>query len=174
MENALMGGLRKLYVLRHAKSDRPDGTLADFDRRLSERGRRDAQRIGAWLAAREPPGRVVCSPARRTVETWEIVRDVLASPVPAMLCEAIYLASPEALLATIRSTEETVSPLMLIGHNPGVHMLALSLIDAPEGHLRTKYPTGGLATIVLKAASWADVEKGSGSIEDFVAPRDLG
>ena len=165
--------MRALYLLRHAKSDRSDATLADFDRPLSERGRRDARRIGARFAARAAPELVLYSPARRTMETWEIVRGVLGTPARAAPREAIYLAPPETLLATIRGVEDAASPLLLIGHNPGVHMLALSLIGAPAGRLDAKYPTGGLATIVFEAERWADVGERTGSLESFVAPRDL-
>lgn len=166
--------MRRVYLLRHAKSDWTDPHLADFDRPLSGRGRRDAARIGACLARREaPPGLVLCSSARRAAETWEIVGRDLGPPPRVALRGDLYLAAPEDLLAAVQGADAAASALILVGHNPGIHALALSLAAAPAGRLEEKYPTGGLAEFVFPADRWADVAAGAGALRGFVVPRDL-
>ncbi len=170
--------MRRLYLLRHAKSDWSDGILEDFDRPLSERGRRDAPLIGAYLAAcAASPGLVLCSSARRTVQTWDLIGRRLDGAPRCELREDLYLATPDRIIAAIRSVDEAADSMMLIGHNPGIHAAAVSLAAAGTDRLvsrmRLKYPTGALAVIDFETARWGDIGPRAGSLESFVRPKDL-
>ncbi|MFC3074057.1 SixA phosphatase family protein [Shinella pollutisoli] len=169
--------MKRLLLLRHAKSAWPEG-VADRDRPLGERGRRDAPRIGAHIAAAGlRPDFALVSSARRTRETWALVEPALGGSCPARLADSIYEAAPPAILAAVRAAPEEGDTLLVVGHNPGLQDTALLL--APQGaaealaRLATKYPTAGLAVIAFDIGKWADVEPGAGRLEAFVPPKTL-
>lgn len=167
-----------LILLRHAKAERPVPRLADFDRKLKERGQLAAEAIGRYLAGqRLVPARVLCSPAARTRETWEIVGREFKSPPKADFDRRIYdFGDGTSLFDLIRSQAGSVSPLMLVGHNPSTEELALRLA-APGGALRrqmqAKYPTAGLAILQFAVAGWRDIAPGCGELLAFIRPADL-
>src|SRR5689334_23158709 len=110
---------RRLVLLRHAKSAWPDA-VPDLKRPLNERGRRDAPAAGRWLREYiDDLGAVVCSPARRTRETWALVAAELDGPPSPTLDERIYGAPPDDLLAVVRDLPDDAGTALLIGHNPG-------------------------------------------------------
>lgn len=167
----------RLMLLRHAKSDRPPG-VGDLDRPLNPRGRAAAPRMAAYLAAEDlRPDHVVVSPSRRTHQTWEPVREALGLP-DAEFVESIYEAPPEALLKVICETPDTAASLLLIGHNPGTQDLATQLVGAGPRDLRRRldaeFPTAALAVIDFDLDRWSDIGPGTGRIERFVAPKNLG
>ncbi len=167
--------VRRLYLLRHAKSDWADPNRADFDRPLAARGSRDAPRMGAYLAGLDtPPELVLCSAARRARETWELVRPAFPDSVRCEIRRDLYLATPGDLLHAVNEVDAGVSALMLIGHNPGLHELALALADASASDLDWKFPTGAVAAIAFEGDGWADATPGGGRLEAFVVPRRLG
>ena len=150
--------MKRLYLLRHAKSSWDDPELADHERPLSARGRRAADAIGNYLREHGiEPELVLCSSAARTRETLE--RIGLSGEVE----RELYGASASELLARVRELPPSLGSVLLIGHNPGMHDVALALTGGPG-----KYPTGALATIEL--AGWT---AGSGRMIDFVRPREL-
>jgi phosphohistidine phosphatase len=168
--------MKRVYLLRHAKSSWKDGSLADRDRPLAGRGKRAAKGLARHLEEeRIRPDLVLCSPARRTRETLERVKDAFGDGVEVRLTEALYGASESTLVACLEALPEEVASVMLIGHNPGLGELALAL--ASEGtwlpRLREKYPTGALATIDLPAERWSAIGRGSGELVAYVRPRDL-
>lgn len=169
--------MRDLLLLRHAKSSRDDAGLADFDRPLSKRGRRDAPHMGELLAARGwTPDHAIVSPALRTRQTWDLVRPALGN-VATRYDETIYEASPEAILAAIRAAPPGARRLLVIGHNPGLEdlsaILASDRSDAPAlAALREKFPTGALARFAVEA-EWRNLAGGGGRLTDFVRPKDL-
>lgn len=174
-----LANARHLFVLRHAKSSWPD--VADRERPLAERGRHDAPAAGRWLHdAAGRPGypridHVVCSPARRTRETWELVSAQLDSPPEAVYDERVYGATTTTLLTVVRGTPDNVRSLLLIGHNPGVHDLSLALADetsdsAALATLRQKYPTSSIAHFVV-GTEWTKVSAGGLALADFAIPR---
>lgn len=170
--------MRTLYLLRHAKSDWSDAAAADIDRPLAARGRAAAPAVGAYMRAHGlAPSLVLCSPARRTRETWDLVAATLDAAPAVEFPDALYLASEVALLATARAAPDRHESVLLIGHNPGMQEFATSLSGAgkPKALRRVadKFPTGGLAVISFEAARWADVAPGRGRLERFVRPRDL-
>src|SRR5215203_3123231 len=116
---------RQLVLIRHAKSG--EGAI-DRDRPLAERGVAEAPAVGRWLAAQGiAPDRVVVSPARRARQTWELTAAELG-PVPE-LDERVYRNTVEALLEIIRGTPGEVTTLAIVGHNPGIQDLAITLDD---------------------------------------------
>lgn len=169
--------MRRLILLRHAKSDWPNGT-SDHERPLAARGREAAPVIGAYLA-REGlwPDQVLVSPARRTQETWALVAPALSTH-PAVLSDPrIYEASPGTLFGVLREQPAQVHCLMMVGHNPGMESLAARLCGSGPAEARVamaaKYPTGALAVIDLPVDRWEDVEPTTGRLDRFVTPRML-
>jgi phosphohistidine phosphatase len=168
--------VKRVYLLRHAKSSWKDGSLADRDRPLAGRGKRAAKAIAGHLEAeRIRPDLVLCSPARRTRETLERVEGAFGDRVEARLEEALYGASEAELLAVLEALPDDVGAVMLIGHNPGLEELALALASEGPGlaRMREKFPTAALATIDLPADRWSEIERGSGELAGYVRPKDL-
>jgi len=166
--------MHTLYLLRHAKSSWDDPTLRDEDRPLAPRGRRNAKRMGKHLAELGiEPQLVLCSPAVRTRQTLECVRRAFGSATTVEVDERLYGASRHELLERVRSLPEELATAMLIGHNPGLHDLALALASSgPElPRLAEKFPTGALATLTVPG--WRELSAGDGVLAAFVVPREL-
>jgi phosphohistidine phosphatase len=168
--------MRRVYLLRHAKSSWKDGSLADRERPLAGRGRKAARAMARHLEDEGiRPDLVLCSPARRTRETLERIEDALGDGIEARFEEALYGATEATLLRSLNALPDEVDSVMLIGHNPGLEDLVLAL--ASEGaeldRLKEKFPTAALATIDLPADRWSAIERGRGELVAFVRPRDL-
>ena len=169
--------MKTLTLLRHAKSSWNDPVARDFDRPLNTRGRKAARVIGAEMRALELVfDQVLASPAVRVVETLEEVARGYGAALAPVYDKRIYLASPGALLDLVREVDGAES-LLVVGHNPGMELLALALAGEAAGDCRSelalKYPTAALAEIRLPADSWSDVEEGAGFLARFIRPRDL-
>jgi phosphohistidine phosphatase len=168
--------LRRLLLLRHAKSAWPEG-VPDFDRPLAPRGRKAAKRIGGYLTVeRLAPDLALVSPARRARETWDRVRSHLG--LIGERSEArLYEASAGSLLAIVRETEPEVGALLIVGHNPGLEELAKLLAgsgsDKARARLMRKYPTASLAVLDFDVETWREVEVGLGRLSRFITPRSL-
>jgi phosphohistidine phosphatase len=169
--------MRRLLLLRHAKTERPEPGQRDRDRKLMERGRADATVIGAYMIRhRLVPDLVAVSPATRAQETWALVAAVFPrGKTPRIVNdERIYNASAETLAELIRETRDARA-LLVVGHNPGLHDLAVQLIasgDAgPRASLDEKLPTSGLAVIDLALDDWSRLQDSAGKLERFVSPR---
>ncbi len=170
--------MKRLFLLRHAKSAWDDPTLADHNRPLAARGRQAATRMGRFLRA-EGTGieRILCSPARRAAETLAAVLAELASTPPVETQDALYLGGPNALLAAIQSLPNGIDRAMIVAHNPDLHELAVALIRAgaaePRRALAEKFPTGALAILEFPGGAWSEVMPGTGTLLALVRPRDL-
>ena len=167
---------RILYLLRHAKSSWSEPTLPDEERPLAPRGRRDAKRVAAHvLELGIEPDIVLCSTARRTRETLELLRPALGATRSVLFEEELYAASAAALLERLRAVPDGVVSVLLIGHNPGLQDLALLLAStgAELAQLEAKFPTGALATLVLPNAAWRQLSRGDAALGDFVVPKQL-
>lgn len=165
--------MRRLILTRHAKSAIADTGQRDIDRPLSKRGRHSGSLIGGWLASRDyKPGQALVSTARRTQETWGgIVSKLGAAPTTYM--PELYLAGTEALIQTVRDAPD-VGCLLVLGHNPGMGMLASQLISVPrDDAVFLKFPTGATAVIDFDTEDWSGVAPGRGKLIDFVVPRSL-
>ena len=164
----------RLILMRHAKSDWHVPAADDFDRPLNKRGRVAASTIGRWLGgAGYEPALILCSAARRTRETCALVVEGFKKPPEIEFSEALYLASPEAMFQTI-ACKGSVTPLMMIAHNPGSSMLARALVEHAPPHPRfDDYPTAATTVMDFDIASWSNIAAGAGKIMAFVVPRDL-
>jgi phosphohistidine phosphatase len=167
--------VRRLYLLRHAKSSRDDQALRDRDRPLAPRGRRATRRIARWARKHDVrPQLVVSSTALRAQETLQGVLPGLGEPeVRTEL--ALYAADAETLLQRVRTLPDEAEEAMLVGHNPGLANLLL-LLAAPGGQrarAEAKVPTGALATLEADVASWSELEPGGARLVSFVVPREL-
>jgi len=168
--------MRRLILLRHAKTERDAPSGKDQDRRLDQRGHHDGAEMGRWLAAENyRPDLVLVSTATRTRETWELVRAALPA-VSARHLPELYGASPSDLLRAIHGAA-TADPkcLMIIAHNPGLHELALALIAGgdPAGRLAldANLPTSGVAVIDFKIDDWDDIGFRGGQLARFASPK---
>lgn len=172
--------MRRLMLLRHAKTeiDAPSGR--DQDRRLDQRGHRDAAEIGAWIARHPPfPDFVQVSPAVRAKQTWELAWEAMkerVAPPQVEFLPDLYGAEPGQMLEIIRTASVTdPKHLMVVGHNPGMHELALMLTGsgnaASRDALTDNLPTSGLAVFDFATEDWNDVAFRRGKLVLFVSPK---
>jgi len=173
--------MRRLLLLRHAKSTLPGSGTSDHDRRLAPRGRRAAERMGRYLHDEGLlPDLVLCSSAWRTCETTALLD--LPETTELEIAHELYLATPETVLDLVHGVEDDVTTLLVVGHNPTTHELALDLAGAVDGFgsgdavaldlLASKYPTGALAVLDVRDP-WERLGPGSATLERFVTPRML-
>jgi phosphohistidine phosphatase len=167
--------MRRLMLLRHAKTERAEPGERDRDRKLTKRGRADAPAVGAYMAHHGlVPDLALVSPARRAQETWTLLAEAFAKEPRVVNDERIYNANPEELIAVIGETRGARS-LMVVGHNPGLHHLAIALIASGEVEARervsAKLPTSALVVIDLPLNDWSLVHPQAGRLERFVTPR---
>ncbi len=174
--------MKTIYILRHAKSDWAGAGLKDHDRPLNERGREAAPKMGAYLKSKKyKPEVILCSSARRTMETCDLIRPFVGSKVNVEVDESLYLAEPRRLIERLRSLNDDIESAMLIGHNPGLEQLANGLSASPatqeeerlHRRMREKFSTCALAVIAMPVKAWREVKMGSGSLQDFMRPKDL-
>lgn len=173
--------MRRLMLLRHAKTETDAPSGRDRDRRLDDRGHRDAAQMGDWIAAHPPfPDTVLVSHAVRARQTWDIAWEAMKDRVPAPQVEILpelYGADPAQILDSIRTATIPANPkrLLLIGHNPGMHEIALMLIGGgdPDGAeaLADNLPTAGLAIFDFDVKDWGDVAYRRGKLVLFVSPK---
>ncbi len=169
--------MRRLILLRHAKSDRPAG-VDDHDRPLNPRGREAAPRMGAYIAeAGLRPDHVLVSSATRTLETWDAVRIPLDGN-PGETVPALYECGAEQIFDVVRRAPDHAGTLLVVGHNPGLQDFAMEAVGsgpkAERKRLATQFPTAALAVIDFESERWADIAPGAGRLERFVKPKDLG
>lgn len=164
----------RLMLFRHAKADRPEG-IADHERPLAPRGRRQSEVMGKYMAAHGlVPELAVVSTAKRTQETWQIALPAFKAPIPQTDEPRIYESSPDDLLEVVREINDEQRTVVLVGHNPGMaqfaHYLAGSGHPRATARLEREYPTAGLAVIDFKLTSWAQVAEHGGYLERFETP----
>lgn len=169
------GPLRRLVVLRHAKSARPEG-VADHDRPLAPRGHRDAPAAGRALAEADClPDLALCSTALRARRTWELASAQWGTPPPVRYDPGLYAADVPSLLAAVRETPPEVETLLLVGHNPGLEQLVLELagdgLDDTLDRLRTKFPTSAIAVLSWHGPSWRALAPRAALLTGFMVPR---
>ncbi len=171
--------MRRLLLLRHAKSDPAAAGQRDKDRPLNARGRDAAALMGGYLERhRLAPDRALASTAVRTRETWILLAQALARPVAVEFDERLYAAPPEAILDVIRASPPAAQALIVVGHNPGLQALAAALAGAGDSAARRrmaeKFPTTALAVIDFAVDDWAALRPGRGRLAHFIDPRALG
>lgn len=168
---------RRVFLLRHAKSDWPDDA-EDHERPLAKRGRKAALLVADYMVKKRlRPDVVLVSGARRTRETWAIVERRLKKTTEIRILETLYDAPAERILALLRGLDPRYREVLVLAHNPGLQEVALRLAGNGEGdtlkRLREKFPTAALACILFDVAGWSQIGEGNGHLERFVVPRSL-
>ncbi|MBV8924573.1 MAG: histidine phosphatase family protein [Bradyrhizobium sp.] len=172
--------MRRLMLLRHAKTETDAPSGRDQDRRLDDRGRRDAAEIGGWIGRHPPfPDFVQVSPAVRAKQTWELAWEAIKeqAPLPQVdFLPELYGADPAQMLEIIHTASATdPKRLMVVGHNPGMHELALMLTGggdaAQRKALADNLPTSGLAVLDFATDDWHEVAFRRGRLVLFVSPK---
>ncbi|PJI93162.1 phosphohistidine phosphatase [Yoonia maricola] len=163
----------RLILIRHAKSSWSDPFADDHARVLNTRGRASAEAIGGWMVQEGYlPDTVLCSDAIRTQETAKLILAALEPKPHLKLSGRIYHAAPDTIIDMVqRQVDQTVA---VIGHNPGIGMLANALVKAaPTHHRFSDYPTCATTVIDFEIERWVEVKPRTGHCKAFVVPRDL-
>jgi phosphohistidine phosphatase len=168
--------MNMLHLLRHAKSSAKEG-VEDHERPLSGRGREAARRVGQHLSATIGAfDLVLCSSARRTCETLDIVLTEFSRRPRCMIEDGLYLAGVERLMERLRRLDAHDGNVLLIGHNPGLHELALALADQSSPNLDEltsgKFPTAAYASFDIPAG-WSALGYSRHRLIGYVTPKSL-
>lgn len=160
--------MKKLYLIRHAKSSWKDAALEDFDRPLSIRGKKAAPMIGQKLKARNArPEIVFASPAKRTAKTARILIEKLGLSTEILrLDEELYLASPKKILRFIQDLDNKHKEVMIVGHNPEITMT----VNFLSGEHIENIPTTGVACILFDIKDWKNVSN-NGKLGFYIYPK---
>jgi phosphohistidine phosphatase len=161
---------KRLVLLRHAKSSWDDNQLDDHDRPLNGRGRRAAAQLGRYLNEQGlAPAQVLCSSAVRARQTLELLQ--LAGRPRILVETELYGASAGELIDRLRRVDDAVDSVMVIGHNPGIHDLAVTLSADAEGI--PSFPTAALAELTLPGDRWSDLQFRGATLARVVMPKNL-
>ena len=167
---------RTVILLRHGKSSWSESTIADIDRPLAPRGERASRKVAKYMRRKRiQPALVLCSPSLRTRQTLEAIESSLGKRCVVEVVPQLYAASEDELLERLQALPESVRSVMLIGHNPGLHNLALVLASrgAHLSQLEEKFPTCALATLVFRSEGWTALGPDAAELVDYVVPRQL-
>ncbi len=171
--------MRRLLLMRHAKSSWDDPLLPDHDRPLAPRGLRDAPRIGRWLVREgHLPDRILCSSARRARQTCEAVRaEITAAPESVILPQLYEFGRISPLLDAIAIHGGDARTLLVIGHNEALHDLARHLAATGSEYdmreLYQKFPTAAVAILDLDGENWPTALARLGRLVRFMRPKKL-
>ena len=161
--------MKRLLLLRHAKSSWGDPALADFDRPLNKRGLHAAPLVGRHMRHRKVrPDLILCSPAERARRTAALVAEAAGLEAPLRYDERIYEATAADLSSVISGAGEGTRELLLVGHNPGLE----ELLELLTGESR-RMPTAALACIALDVETWDQLGPSAGRLEWHVKPKEL-
>ena len=169
--------MKRLGLLRHAKSSWADSEICDFDRPLKRRGIKAAQEMGHELRRREVAfDLVLASPAKRIVETLACFEQGYGRSLGSRFERGIYEASALSLWQIIERASNGADSLLLVGHQPGLQALATmvaSRSDPRHREIRDYFPTAAFAMIAFDADDWRGIEPGTGRVELYLTPRAL-
>ncbi|MEM6439298.1 MAG: histidine phosphatase family protein [Pseudomonadota bacterium] len=170
--------MRRLILMRHAKSSWGDPDQYDIDRPLNARGRLAATLMGAWLADEGlAPDHALLSPAVRVEQTWARLAASGGFKAASTVVDRLFHADPDTARAALQDADPEAQTVLLLGHEPGSTALLRHLSDGSEsGGCRRayeKFPTAALAVLELQAKRWADLAKGGARCVRFVCPKDL-
>lgn len=170
--------MKRLYLLRHAKAVPADED--DHARELTVRGMHDAGAMARYLRKSGfIPELILASSAARTRQTADLIQREIDARVE--LLDALYLAEAGKILALVQAASQSLSGVMVVGHNPGMEELATLLAREPVRRkervrrdvLEEKYPTAALAVLDFDVGKWRDIRPGEGALVDFIRPKDL-
>ncbi len=167
--------MRTILLLRHAKSAWDNPALADADRPLAKRGRRDTPRIARTIAASKwMPDAIISSPALRARQTAALVADSIQFGGEIKLDARLYPGDGAGFFAVLRSLPPSVMRPLLVGHNPALESIAAALSQTSEEHNATfKIPTAGLLCFDVHRSDWGRLTPGDGVLRWFLIPKIL-
>lgn len=166
----------KLLLLRHAKSSWALGGDLDWERGLTERGADDLKLISAYMTERGlAPDLVLCSTARRARESLKGIATVLSPGALAEFTDDVYQATAIELLGLLQSVAGEPNTVLMVGHNPSMHDLAVDLADGTGDDLSGmagKFPTAALAEFEFEGP-WSKLDSGGAALTAFTRPKQL-
>lgn len=170
--------MKKLILLRHAKSSWNDPTLDDHDRPLNARGKASAPVIAEWLDHRAHlPDVVLSSSSKRTRQTVKRMQKAVPKLPDPIIDPALYHASPSAMCERLAQLPSTAQSVMLVGHQPGLGSLVRKLSDGLETRRCKRafehFPTAAAAILEVDIDDWADLDFARARFIDFASPREL-
>ena len=170
--------MKKVILLRHAKSSWADPALEDHDRPLNKRGKSAAPVIAQWLAHRKHlPDTILCSSSRRTRETVEQMRKAVPDLPEAAIEPTLYHAAPGTMLERLKELPASAETAMLVGHQPGLGSLARLMSDGREKRRCRRayehFPTAAAAVLELDIDDWSELDVAKARFVDFAKPREL-
>lgn len=161
--------MKKLYIIRHAKSDWEDLTLKDFDRPLNSRGEDDSPFMGKLLNEKEVlPDAILSSPALRAKKTAQKIAKEINFTKPILYDKKIYEASVQTLESIVKSIDDKYDIVFLLGHNPGLKMLAESIVGL-EGNI----PTSGIVEVEFDCKKWSEISSKNAKLISFDYPKKI-
>jgi phosphohistidine phosphatase len=163
--------VKTLYVIRHAKSSWDVKTLGDIERPLSERGKRDAPRMGKRLKEKDVhPDLIMSSPAKRAFSTAKKIAKILKYPTDAIKVDKkLYLGDEDTMLETLAKTKDKHNVVFIFGHNPGLTDFVNSIMS--EELDIDNVPTCGVVAFQFQAEHWNQVTWGTGKMLFFDYPK---
>ena len=168
--------MKTLHLLRHAKSSWNNAGLNDHDRPLNKRGRQSAKTIAAYFQqAKITPDLVICSTAVRARQTLDPIAKA-RKPPKVVIQRGIYEGMQQTIWEHLRNLPKSAKCVLLIGHNPSLHDLALTLVDAESGKLLppqgSKFPTGAIASFRIKGA-WRALQPHEAVLFSYKTPKQI-
>ena len=169
--------MKRIYILRHAKSAWASPGSGDIDRPLNARGEHQANLLQNWFSSCEQrPNAIVCSPSRRTLETYEGIKSALTDS-SFSIDDKLFHGALEDYLQAIWSLDDSHGAAMIIGHNPTcdelTRYLAIPSSSAYERLMANHFGTANLAVLDADLASWSEIGSASCSVEAVIRPKDL-
>ncbi len=161
--------MKKLYIIRHAKSSWVDSSLSDFERPLKNRGKRDALLIGKILNEEEKrPDLILSSSANRAISTAKIIaKELNLEKNKIVKMEDLYCANLDKITNILGNLVDEIEVVYIFGHNPNFYYLVLFLC----GRVIEKFPTCAVAKIELNLKDWNKIGKNCGKLERYLTPK---
>ncbi len=162
--------MKKLLLMRHAKSSWDNSDIPDHERSLKKRGKKDAERMGKLLKSKElKPDLILSSTALRAKETAEIVADTCKCKKEIIFLDSLYMAEPSDILRAIEKNAKDKKTIMVIGHNPGLE----AFLQIADGKVES-LPTASVAYLTASIDDWSELEKGENvKLKKLWRPKDL-
>ncbi len=161
---------KKLFLVRHAKTEEGSVEKQDFDRVLTNRGLQDATRLGKYYNTKTKLDQILSSDAARAFATAELIASQMGYELSRIhINHEIYDASVRTLFQLVSSLKDEWNSVMIVGHNPPINYLSEYLSGADIGHMNT----GSCAVIQFETNSWAELSQDSGSLEEYIIAKNL-
>lgn len=163
--------MKKLVIMRHAKSSRDDIALIDYDRVLNQRGLNDAQYIGSYLYNRlGTPDLIISSPSVRTRQTAELAASKLLYPCEKIqFAKKLYESSLRDIMGVIHDIKDNIKTVVIIGHNPSVSAVSNYLND----NFTEIMPTASAACFSINIDSWDLLSNDDSEVSFFITPKTI-